>query len=142
MSYNVLCSFTAKRCGPEKEEFVSIQTCRKEEGKSLGQWVTSICHSSLGCNLRGLISCAMGRRCRGLQVEQLLINFLAWRYGIFHSWCRSQHCCAPEHVVFQSSKGNKFISLFITMIHRTGKTGMCSNMCNINGRSVGFNNGL
>ena len=30
----------------------------------------------------------MGQRGRGLQVEQLLIIFLAWRYGIFHSWCR------------------------------------------------------
>ena len=27
-----------------KEEFVSIQTCRKEDGESSGQWVTSICH--------------------------------------------------------------------------------------------------
>ena len=25
------------------------QTCKKEDGESSGQWVTSICHSSLGC---------------------------------------------------------------------------------------------
>ena len=35
--YNMLCSFTTKGCGPEKEEFVSIQTCRKENGESPGQ---------------------------------------------------------------------------------------------------------
>ena len=66
-----------------KEEFVSIQTCRKEDGESSGQWVKSICPNSLGCNLRGLTPCAMGRRCRGLQVEQLLMISLAWQYGIF-----------------------------------------------------------
>ena len=71
-----------------KEELVSIQTCKKENGKSSGQWVTSICHSSLGCKPRELIPCAMGWRCRDLQVEQLLIISLAWQYGIFHSWCR------------------------------------------------------
>ena len=50
-----------------KEEFVSIETCKKEEEESSEQWVTSICHSSLGgCNLWGLISCVMGRRCMGL----------------------------------------------------------------------------
>ena len=80
-----------------KEEFVSIQTCRKVNGESSGQWVTSICHSPLGCKLRGLISYMMGR---GLQVEQLLIIYLAWRYGIFHSLCRepallcNRACCS------------------------------------------------
>ena len=53
-----------------KEEFVSIETCKKEEGESSGQWVTFICHSSLGCNPRGLIPCVIGQRCRGLQVQQ------------------------------------------------------------------------
>ena len=48
-----------------KEEFVSIETCKKDEEESLGQWVTSICHSSLGCNPRGLRPCAMGQRRRG-----------------------------------------------------------------------------
>ena len=52
-----------------KEELVLIQTCKKEDGESSGQWVTSICHNLLGCNLRGLIPCVMGRGCRGLQVE-------------------------------------------------------------------------
>ena len=43
-----------------KEEFVSVETCRKEEGESSGQWVTFICHSSLGCSPQGLIPCVMG----------------------------------------------------------------------------------
>ena len=30
----------------------------------------------------------MGRRCKGLQVEQLLMNFLVWWYGIFYIWCK------------------------------------------------------
>ena len=68
-----------------KEELVSIQTCKKENGESSGQWVTPICHSSLGCKPWRLIPCAMGQRCRGLQVERLLITSLAWRYGIFCS---------------------------------------------------------
>ena len=43
---------------------------------------------------------AMGRRCRGLQVGQLLIISLAWQYGTFHSWCRepallcNRACCS------------------------------------------------
>ena len=43
---------------------------------------------------------AMGRRCRGLQVGQLLIISLAWRYGIYHNWCRepallcNRACCS------------------------------------------------
>ena len=73
-----------------KEELVSIQTCKKEDGESSAQWVTSTCHSSLGCKPRGLIPCAIGRRCRSLQVEQLLIISLAWGYGIFH-WRRQWH---------------------------------------------------
>ena len=73
-----------------KEELMSIQTLKKEDGESSAQWVTSTCHSSLGCKPRGLIPCAIGRRCRGLQVEQLLIISLAWGYGIFH-WRRQWH---------------------------------------------------
>ena len=61
-----------------KEELVSIQTCKKEDGESSGQWVTSIYHSSLGCKPRGLIPWVMSQRCSGLQVEQLLIISLAW----------------------------------------------------------------
>ena len=49
-----------------EEEFVLIETCKKEEGESSEQWVISICHSSLGCNLQGLIPCVIGQRCRGL----------------------------------------------------------------------------
>ena len=30
----------------------------------------------------------MGQRCKGLQVEQLLMKFLAWWYGIFYIWCK------------------------------------------------------
>ena len=69
-----------------KEEFVSIEPCKKEKGESSGQQVTSICHSSLGCNPRGLIFCVMGWRCRGLQVKQLLMISLACWYGIFQIW--------------------------------------------------------
>ena len=138
MSYNVLCSFTTKRCGLEKEEFVSIQTCRKENGESSGQWVTSICHSSLGCNPQGLIPCAMGRRCRSLQVEQLLIIFLAWRYGIFHSWCRKPALlCTRACCFFGVAKETSLSACSLPWV-----IGLCSNMCNINGRSVVFNNGL
>ena len=42
-----------------KEESISSVTCKKEEGESSGQWVTSICHSLLGCNPQGLISCVI-----------------------------------------------------------------------------------
>ena len=82
-----------------KEEFVSIQTCKKEDGVNSGQWVTSICHNLLGCNLRELVPCAMGQRCKGLQVEQLLMISLAWRYGIFYIWSKepallcNKACC-------------------------------------------------
>ena len=65
------------------KESVSIEICKKEEGESSGQRVTYICHSSLGCNPRGLILCAKGRRCRGLQVEILLMISLACQYGVF-----------------------------------------------------------
>ena len=85
-----------------KEEFVSSETYKKEEGESSGQWVTSICHSLLGCNPQGLISCVMGQRCRGLQVEQLLMIFLAYRYGIVQILCNepallcNRACCSSE----------------------------------------------
>ena len=78
-----------------KEEFVLIQICRKEDKESSGQWVTAICHSSLDCKLRGLIPCVMGRRYRGLQVEQLLIISLAYTIA----GVGSQHCYATEHAV-------------------------------------------
>ena len=100
MSYNMSCSFTWRGVAHVKEESISSETCKKEEGESSGQWVTSICHSSLGCNPRGLILCAMGRRCRGLQVEQLLMISLACRYGIFQIWCNepallcNRACCS------------------------------------------------
>ena len=83
-----------------KKEFVSIETCKKEEGKSSRQWVTSICHSSLGCNPWGLIPCEIGQRCKGLQVRQLLIISLAWQYGIFQICCNelgllcNRACCS------------------------------------------------
>ena len=82
------------------EEFVSTQTCKKEDGESSGHWVTSICHNSLGCNSLGLIPCEMGRRCWGLQVEQLLMISLAWQYGIFQIWYKepallcNRACCS------------------------------------------------
>ena len=34
------------------------------------------------------MSCVMGRRCKGLQVEQLLMKFLVWCCGIFYIWCK------------------------------------------------------
>ena len=45
-------------------------------------------------------------------------------------------------LVFLSSKGNRFISLLIIISHGAKKTRMCSNMCNMNGRIVVFNNRL
>ena len=45
-----------------EEEFVLIETCKKEEGESSRQRVTSICRSLLGCNPQGLIPCAMDER--------------------------------------------------------------------------------
>ena len=42
------------------KELVLIQTCKKEDKESLGQWVISICHNLLGCNPRGL--------CNGLKM--------------------------------------------------------------------------
>ena len=125
-----------------KEEFVSIQTCRKENGGSSGHWVTSICHSSLGCRLRGLILCVMGRRCRGLQVEQLLIISLAWWYGIFHSWCREPALLCNRACCFFGVAKETGLSACSLSCHGVKKTRMCSNMCNINGRIVVFNNRL
>ena len=75
---------------------MSIQTCRKENGESSGQWVTSICHSSLGYKPQGLITFVMGR---GLQVEQLLIISLDWGIGFSIAAVGSQHCYATEHAV-------------------------------------------
>ena len=83
-----------------KEEFVLIETCKKEEGESSRQRVTSICRSLLGCNPQGLIPCAMDERWRGLQVEQLLMISVACRYGIFQIWCNepallcNRACCS------------------------------------------------
>ena len=83
-----------------REEFVLIQICKKEDGESSGQWVTSIGHNSVGFNLRRLLSCVMGQRCKGLQVEQLLMKFLAWWYGIFYILCKepvllcNKACCS------------------------------------------------
>ena len=75
---------------------MSIQMCRKENGESSGQWVTSICHSSLDCKPWGLIPCVMGR---GLQVQQLLIISLDWGMGFSIAAVGSQHCYATEHAV-------------------------------------------
>ena len=42
----------------------------------------------------------MGQRCKGLQVKQLLIKFLAWWYGIFYILCKepvllcNKACCS------------------------------------------------
>ena len=41
-------------------------------------------------------TCVMGR---GLQIEQLLIIFLAWPYGFSIPGVGSQHCYATEHAV-------------------------------------------
>ena len=90
-----------------KKELVSIQTCKKEDEESSGLWVTSICYSSLGCELRGLIPCVMGQRCRGLQVEPLLLYiyiyiffFFSGGMEFFIAGVESQHCCVTEHAVF------------------------------------------
>ena len=98
----ITCRVASSRWGMThiKEEFVSIETCKKEEEESSGQWVTFICHSSLGCSPRGLTPCAIGQRCKGLQVGQLLMISLAWLYGIFQIWC-NEPALLCKHVALQ-----------------------------------------
>ena len=76
MGYNMLCN-PWRGVAHIKEEFVSTETYKKEKGENSGQWVTSTCHSLLGCNLWGLIPYLIIQRHKGLQRRQLLMTFFS-----------------------------------------------------------------
>ena len=66
----------------------------------------------------------MGRRSRGLQVEQLLMISLAWQYGIFHSSYRQSRLKISIKDFISLRDQNETLAFLVPSIQKTSACGI------------------
>ena len=141
--YNMLCSLAVKRCGPDKRGICVYTDVQERKWRKFR--AMSYIHLPQFIRLQTV---RINTLCDGSKMQEstsraVTNNFFSLVVQDFPQLVWGASIVMQQSMLFLwSSKGNQFISLFVIISHGAWKTRMCSNMCNVNGRTAVSNNRL